>query len=94
MRAVAVSRRYVYSATSSGIAIYDRTFQTWLPPLSRELGLIESQINVLAGDPVEDALWLGVDGAVVMYRPQTEQVTAYHADRGARRDCVRPQRQR
>jgi ligand-binding sensor domain-containing protein len=73
VRAVAVSRRYVYSATTSGIAIYDRTFQTWLPPLSRELGL-ESQINVLAGDPVEDALWVGVDGAVVMYRPQTEQV--------------------
>ncbi|MCC6241283.1 MAG: hypothetical protein IT353_00495 [Gemmatimonadaceae bacterium] len=74
VRAVGVSRRYVYAATASGIAIYDRTFQTWLPPLSRELGLTESQISVIAGDPVEDALWVGVAGAVIMYRPQSEQV--------------------
>ncbi len=74
VQAVAVSRRYVFAAGSSGIAIYDRVLNSWLPPLTRDEGLSEQQITVLAGDPVEDALWLGVPGGVIMYRPLTEQL--------------------
>lgn len=74
IQAVAVSRRYVFAAASSGIAIYDRFQERWLPPLTRDLGLAEQQLTVIAGDPVEDALWIGVPGGVIMYRPQTEQV--------------------
>jgi ligand-binding sensor domain-containing protein len=74
VQAVAVSRRYVFAAGSSGIAIYDRLMNHWLPPLTRDDGLSEQQITVLAGDPVEDALWLGVPGGVIMYRPLTEQL--------------------
>lgn len=74
VQAVAVSRRYVFAAGSSGIAIYDRTMNSWLPPLTRDDGLTDQQITVLAGDPVEDALWLGVPGGVIMYRPLTEQL--------------------
>ncbi|QJR35431.1 hypothetical protein [Gemmatimonas groenlandica] len=74
VQAVAVSRRYVFAAGSSGIAIYDRTMNSWLPPLTRDDGLSDQQITVLAGDPVEDALWLGVPGGVIMYRPLTEQL--------------------
>ena len=74
VQAVAVSRRYVFAAGSSGIAIYDRLMNRWLPPLTRDDGLSEQQITVLAGDPVEDALWLGVPGGVILYRPLTEQV--------------------
>ncbi len=70
VRAVGVSRRYVYSATPSGIAVYDRLFNAWLPPLSRATGLVDMQITFMAGDPVEDAVWLGVPGAIIMYRPQ------------------------
>lgn len=70
VRAVGVSRRYVFAATSSGIGVYDRLFNTWLPPLSRATGLVDMQITFMAGDPVEDAVWLGVPGAVIMYRPQ------------------------
>jgi ligand-binding sensor domain-containing protein len=74
VQAVAVSRRYVFAAGSSGIAMYDRLMNRWLPPLTRDDGLSEQQITVLAGDPVEDALWLGVPGGVILYRPLTEQV--------------------
>jgi hypothetical protein len=48
--------------------------EAWLPPLTRDQGFTDQQITVLAGDPVEDALWFGVPGAVVSYRPQTEQL--------------------
>ena len=75
VRAVGVSRRYVFSATSSGIGIYDRVVNAWQPPLTRANGFVEGdQVTVLAGDPVEDAVWIGVPGAVVVYRPQTEQL--------------------
>ncbi|MDQ8162757.1 MAG: hypothetical protein P3C10_09260 [Gemmatimonadota bacterium] len=74
VQAVAVSRRYVFAAGGSGIAIYDRAINQWLPPLTRDDGLADQQITVVAGDPVEDALWLGVPGGVLMYRPLTEQL--------------------
>jgi hypothetical protein len=74
VQGVAVSRRYVFAASSGGIAIYDRFQERWLPPLTRDLGIAEQQITVMAGDPVEDALWLGVPGGVLMYRPLTEQL--------------------
>lgn len=74
VQAVAVSRRFVYAASSGGIAVYDRVLNAWLPPLTRDQGFTDQQITVIAGDPVEDALWFGVPGAVVSYRPQTEQL--------------------
>lgn len=74
VRAVSISRRYVYSATTSGIGIYDRLFNSWLPPLSRENGLSDGQITFMTGDPLEDAVWLGVPGAVLVYRPHSEQL--------------------
>ncbi|MFN9086270.1 MAG: hypothetical protein ACK5XT_09340 [Gemmatimonas sp.] len=74
VQAVAVSRRFVYAASGGGIAVYDRVMEAWLPPLTRDQGLIDQQITVIAGDPVEEAVWFGVPGAVVSYRPQTEQL--------------------
>lgn len=74
VQAVAVSRRYVYAASGGGIAIFDRQFERWLPPLTRTSGFTDQQITVIAGDPVEDALWFGVPGAIVIYRPLTEQL--------------------
>ncbi len=72
---VAVSQRYVFGATESGIAIYDRMFGRWLAPVTTEnsYGVYNSgQITAMAADPVEDALWYGVPGGVVVYRPHTE----------------------
>jgi hypothetical protein len=74
VRALGISRRYVYAGTPSGIAVYDRVLNAWLPPFSRELGFGDDRITALAGDPIEDALWYGVPGAIVQYRPATEQL--------------------
>ena len=74
VRAISVSRRYVFSATPSGIGIYDRLFNTWLPPFTRDNGFTDNQLTAFAADPVEDALWYGAPGAIVSYRPQIEQV--------------------
>lgn len=71
---VAVSRRFVFAGTPSGIAIFDRSFGRWLPPLSPGTGYDASRITVMAADPVEDALWYGVAGGVFIYRPQTDQM--------------------
>jgi ligand-binding sensor domain-containing protein len=85
--AVAASRRFVYAAGSGGVAVYDRLAERWMPPatrdLDRELGRDGAfamggpggvQITTMAGDPVEDALWVGIPGAVIMYRPFSGQV--------------------
>ena len=74
VRAVGVSRRFVFAASNSGIAIYDRVYNAWQPPLTRDNGFTDDQITVVVGDPVEDALWYGIPGAVVIYRPGTEQL--------------------
>ncbi len=74
VRAVGVSRRFVFAASNSGIAIYDRVYNAWQYPLTRENGFTDDQITVVSGDPVEDALWYGVPGAIVIYRPGTEQL--------------------
>lgn len=70
--AIAVSRRFVFGASGGGITVYDRWQERWLPPLTRDGGLTDPQVTVLAGDPVEDALWIGVPGAVWIYRPDTD----------------------
>lgn len=74
VQAIGVSRQYVFAGTESGIAIYDRNFQRWLPPLTGTSGYGDDQITVMVADPVEDALWYGVPGGIVVYRPNTEQM--------------------
>ncbi|MBL0940636.1 MAG: hypothetical protein IBJ03_17205 [Gemmatimonadaceae bacterium] len=74
IEAVAVTRRFVFAGGSGGIAVYDRLRDVWMPPLTRDNGFMDQQITVMAGDPVEDALWFGVPGGVATYRPQTEQL--------------------
>jgi len=82
---VAVSRRFVYAVGPGGVAVYDRFAERWMSPatrdLERELGGDMAggaggtgMITALAGDPVEEALWIGVPGAVISYRPFTGQV--------------------
>ncbi len=79
--AVAASSRHVFALTAGGLLTYDRLFDRWLAPSSRAdedlrlSGLGTTRATVLAADPVEDAAWIGVPGAVLTYRPRTEQVT-------------------
>jgi hypothetical protein len=74
VQGVAASRRFVFAATYSGIAIFDRAFARWLPPLTPRDGFQNERISAIAADPVEDALWYGTAGSIVIYRPQTDQL--------------------
>lgn len=77
---VAASARAVYALTTRGLITYDRIFARWRAPSSRVdedlqlAGLSDVRNAVLAADPIEDALWIGIPGAVVLLRPQSEQV--------------------
>ncbi len=79
--AVAASARHVFALTSGGLLTYDRVFERWLAPSNRSdedlrlSGLGTTRATVLAADPVEEAAWIGVPGAVLIYRPRVEQVT-------------------
>jgi ligand-binding sensor domain-containing protein len=88
--AVAVTRRFVFAVGPGGVAVYDRLGERFMPPASRDLDRevgrdpqsfsapapigFGASITAMAGDPVEDALWIGVPGAVITYRPFTGQV--------------------
>ncbi len=81
--AVAASARRVFMLSDHGLALYDRTFERWEPPssalqadLERELfvgGFGVSRGVVLSADPFEDAVWIGVPGAVVQVRTTSPQ---------------------
>ncbi|GAB1341708.1 hypothetical protein [Gemmatimonas sp.] len=86
--AVAVSQRFVYVAGSGGVAVFDRLAERWQQPRTRDLDreLLRDigfgisgpaagpPITAMAGDPADDAVWIGVPGAVISYRPFTGQV--------------------
>lgn len=69
---VAVSQRMVFVASPGGLAIYDRTFSSWFPPLSAGDGFPAERISVMVADPTTDGVWIGTAGAVLFYQPLTD----------------------
>lgn len=69
---IAASRRYVFVAGPRGLAIYDAQFDWWLPPRrgAQQLGAFSRA--VMAADPVSDAVWMGGQGEVRYYQPNTD----------------------
>ena len=74
LESVAVSRRYVFVVGQGGIGVYDRMRDGWVSPLPADEELAGQSVTVAAADPVEDALWIGVPGAVFCYRPELNQL--------------------
>ncbi len=72
--AVAVSRRFVFAATRGGLIILDRLSRRWLPPLTAAEGYPAEGAYVIAGDPTDDAVWIGTAGAILIYRPSIGSV--------------------
>lgn len=77
---VAVSSRHVFALSSGGLATFDRVFERWLEPSAQVAealqlaGTSRARFMVMTADPVEEAVWIGVPGGVVIYRPRVEQV--------------------
>lgn len=69
---IAVSQRMVFAASASGLAIYDRTFSSWYPPLTAADGFPAERISVMVADPASDGVWIGAAGAVLFYQPLTD----------------------
>lgn len=63
--AVAVGARTVFVASRSGIAMFDRLFSQWLPPLP--LGGLPDRSVLLSADPAANAVWIGGSGEVLHY---------------------------
>lgn len=77
VEAIGVSQRLVFVATREALAIYDRQFEAWQPPLELPIELTGGRISAIAGDPLEDAVWVGTFGTVLFYRPLVDvQITA------------------
>ncbi len=78
--AVAATQRSVFALSTRGLVVYDRIFQQWCTPDARIVedlaaaGVNDVRIRAIAADPVEDAVWLAVPGAVVIYRVAAAQV--------------------
>ena len=73
---VAVSQRFVFAAVDDALGIYDRQFAVWLPPFTVADGFPRGRVTVMAGDPAGDAVWLGLSGAVLIYRPLVDQMSS------------------
>ena len=72
---IAVSQRMVFAASRSGLAIYDRTFSSWFPPLTAADGFPAERVSVMVADPATDGVWIGTAGAVLFYQPLTDVLT-------------------
>ncbi len=62
--AVAASLRSVFVASPEAIAIYDRQFGAWQPPLPLRSPLFGGTLPVMAADPIEDGVWIATPGSV------------------------------
>jgi ligand-binding sensor domain-containing protein len=77
VEAIAVSQRLVFSVTRNALAIYDRQFDAWQPPVELAPEMAAGRISSIAADPVEDAVWIGTFGTVLFYRPLVDvQISA------------------
>jgi ligand-binding sensor domain-containing protein len=72
---VAVSRRYVFSLSTGGLAIYDRTFNAWRPPLALGDEQPRGRPSAVAADPTSDGVWIGGVGTVTYYQALTDFAT-------------------
>jgi len=57
--AVAATRSYVFAATRSAIAVYDRGFGSWQQTVGALDGFPEGVVTVMVASPVDDLLWMG-----------------------------------
>ncbi len=74
IEAVAAGRRFVFVAAAGGLAAYDRLLAAWLPPVAATRSGLDDRPTAIAADPVEDAVWIGVPGGVLVWRPTVDQV--------------------
>ncbi len=58
VRAVNVTRRWVYSLTPEAVMVYDRNRRLWMPPFTKEGGFDPAIVRSMAVDPSDESAWL------------------------------------
>jgi ligand-binding sensor domain-containing protein len=84
VHAVAATGSRVYVATTTGLALYDRRFRQWAPPVTVVDGYPREPVTVALADPADDAVWLGTPTSVIQYRPVLRTFDAYPVPGGVR----------
>lgn len=74
VRAVGVSRRWVYAVTEDAVLVYDRDRRVWLPPFTRDGGFEPALVRAVAVDPDEDSAWLLTANGAWTLQPLTAYV--------------------
>jgi ligand-binding sensor domain-containing protein len=67
--AVAATRRYVYSATPDGLAVYDRGLAAWVETIGALDGFPQGIVTAMAADPDDDRAWLAFGSRWAMWDP-------------------------
>lgn len=70
---IAVGARTVFVASRSGLAMFDRLFGRWSPPVF--LGRLPERSAVLAADPAANAVWIGGAGEIIHYDASLDRAT-------------------
>lgn len=75
---IAVGARSVFILSPAGLAIYDRVFDRWLPPVLTEdlrWGSPLARPPVVMADPAADAVWIGIGGSLLTYEVAGDRLT-------------------
>jgi len=75
IRAVGVSRRFVYAVTTDAVLVLDRDRRAWLPPFTRDGGFDPSLVRAVGVDPDDDSAWLLTATGAWTLQPLTAFVT-------------------
>ncbi|MDQ6830506.1 MAG: hypothetical protein M3081_16735 [Gemmatimonadota bacterium] len=73
--AIAASQRSVFVASPEAIAIYDRQFGAWQPPLAMRSPLFGGTLPIMAADPIEEGVWIATPGTVRFFRTGFDAAT-------------------
>lgn len=65
---VAVSDRYTFAVSGATLATYERRFRQWLPPHRIEDRFVAGDVQLMAADPLEEAVWIAGSGRVLYVR--------------------------
>lgn len=65
---VAVSDRYLFAVSGQSLAIHERRFRQWLQPHRLEDRFFRGAVELMAADPLEEAVWIASSGRVLYVR--------------------------
>lgn len=66
---VAVTQRFAFATSATGVATFDRLLQSWLPPVGEPERHLLRRIRGVAAHPLDDAAWIIEEGALVYFQP-------------------------